>query len=89
MSPSSQKGRNSAERAPTTQRTSPRATPFQMRPRSAGLSAECHSTGRRTEAALEAIEELARQRDFGKQDERLMAGFQRARNGFEIDFGLA
>ena len=45
MRPSSLKGRNSAERAPTTTRASPVAAARQARPRSAEDSAECHSTG--------------------------------------------
>ena len=41
------------------------------------------------EAAFEAVEELARQRDFRQHDEGLMALLQRARHGLEIDLCLA
>ena len=44
--------------------------------------------GSAAEAAMEAVEELARQRDLGQHDEGLVALLQRAGDGFEINFRL-
>ena len=44
---------------------------------------------RAAEARLEALEERLGQRDFGKQDQRLLALAQALGDRFEIDLGLA
>ena len=45
--------------------------------------------GRAAEARFEALEERLGQRDFGQQDERLLALAKAFGDRFEIDFGLA
>ena len=85
----SAKGRNSAERAPATTRTSPSAAPRQMRARRRGDRPECHSAGRLAESRGETFEKLRGERDFRHQDQGLAAVAQRLGDRLEIDFGLA
>ena len=44
---------------------------------------------RAAEARREAVHELAGERDLGQHDQRLAALLQRARDGLEVDLGLA
>jgi hypothetical protein len=45
--------------------------------------------GQRTEAILEALQPLRRERDFGQQDQNLPAGGKAGGDRLEIDLGLA
>ena len=86
----SAKGRNSADRAPQTTRTSPSATPPHVRACSSGADRPMPLAGRGTDPRLEALQELARQRNFGQKDENLLLPVpQSLRDGLEIDFGLS
>ena len=41
------------------------------------------------EAGFETLDGLGREGDFGNKDDRAFAGFQRVRDGLEVDFGFA
>ena len=89
ISPRSENGRNSAERAPTTTGAWPLATARQVfAPRRlADLGMPLRRL--RSEAAAEAIEPLRAERDFGEQHQYLPPGSERRRDRREIGLGLA
>ena len=89
MRPRSAKGRNRAERAPTTTRAAPLATAPHSALALARRDRRMPFGGPGAEARGEAIEELRSQRDFRQQDERLTARAQRRGDRLEIDLRLA
>ena len=90
MRPSSGKGRNSAERAPTTTRASPlrHGAPGDA-PLGRGRDRNATAPARAPKRALEALEPLRAERDLRQQHQHLAAAAQRRGDRLEIDLGLA
>ena len=85
--------RDRAGTAPSERRRSPSPRrwrcPRQPRRRCDERRSRVPGDGLAAEAVLEALQEWLGQRDFGQQDERLLALPQAFRDRLEIDFGLA
>ena len=89
MRPRSAKGRNRAERAPTTTCSVPSATPRQTRSRARGATSECHSAGRVPKRRPKRSRKSAVSEISGSRIEHLPAGLHRRRDRLEIDLRLA
>ena len=87
--PSSWKGRNSAERAPTTARTVPVATPRHVRARCDGVMSECHSPGRVPKRWRKRSRKLCVSAISGRRISACRPARKRVGNGLEKHLGFA